>query len=128
MPIEFYKEKAGANVATGAFGAVKIHADTSPQFQAIKNCVNLIDSIQLCYELDLSNFLIKVCVTAPVVGTIGCWILDKNNTCVHIGADVGLASISVDVCVDWNAKKITLKGKACAFGQCTNWDVVLLQW
>lgn len=128
MPIEFYKQETGVKLGAGMVGAVNIHADASPQFQSIKNCVNLIDSVQLCYELDPINLTIKVCLTAPIVGQVGCWILDRNNTCVHIGADIGLASISVDFCVNWNAKEITLKGKACAFGQCTNWDVVLFRW
>lgn len=131
MPITFSKqgaEEAAQLRSTSMAGAVSFHAETSPQFQPIKNCVTLIDNIQLCYELDLSNLIIKVCLTAPVVGQVGCWILDKNNTCIHIGADIGLANISVDFCVSWTAKEITLKGKACAFFQCTNWDVVLFRW
>ncbi len=127
MPIEFYEREISDKSNAGIAGAINIHADTSLQFQSIQKCVTLIDSIQLCLDADPAHLIVKVCVNSPL-GQIGCWVLDKDHTCAHIGVDIGLASISVDICANWNAKQVTLKGTACYLRKCTKWDVVIIQW
>ena len=58
--------------------------------------------------------------------------LDKNKLCNTLAANVIAAKASIEVCINWNEKKLNAKGKACYnkfFGwKCASFNKTLVSW
>ena len=134
MPIEYYKiDKSKSmdmmkSAPSTAMGLEPMwDAQTSDQFPSEKGCIDLAYGFSICWELDLANLVLII--TLKFNGMeVGRWRLDRNNTSIHIGVDVKVAKASLDLTVDWNERKITLKGEVCAMGFCKRFDVIIFKW
>lgn len=90
-------------------------------------CYNLAFGFTICWELDIS--IKRVAIELKLLGnSLDKWILDATHTCIHIGVDVGLGGTSLDLCVNWDKKKVTLKGEVHWLGQHKEFDVILFKW
>jgi len=86
-----------------------------------------VSELKICIEEVYSD---KIIVKVKAFGkTVARLTLDKNKTCAKVKSDIGdLARVDVRLCVDFNKKEMTAKGKICAAFVCTKFNQIILQW
>ena len=95
----------------------------------IEVCFDL-DKLKICVSVDLNEK--KAYVNVLLDGrTILTGILNENNFCINRNQEICYRLIcleQVEVCIDWNSKKVTAKGKICLTSVCQDFDLIILQW
>lgn len=129
MPITHHQEDILPNIALGqGKDSANITVHSGKVFeQDISGCINLIGPVQLCYDLDLNPVSVRICLKVAGV-TILCGQLNAQHPCLHFSGSYGVAKWDLKLCLNLNGQKVTLDGKACAFGLCKSFDITLIHW
>jgi hypothetical protein len=86
--------------------------------------------VKISISIDLNEN--KVYVNVEIDGkTVISGTLDENNLCIKRDQEICYNPVcleNIEVCIDWNGKKVTAKGKICLTVLCQEFDIILIQW
>jgi hypothetical protein len=99
----------------------------------IGGCTKLVGFVEVCWDVNIAAP--SASVSLKILGqTVVSGEINGSTPCIRLQGSFGLGPpdpsghADINVCLDVEGRKITAKGEACAFGDCTDIDVVLLQW